>query len=503
MKRSVGFDMTSQTLWEARKYEEAFGKSISKEDRPAFHLSSRTGWMNDPNGLSWYGGKYHLFYQYYPYDTHWGPMHWGHAVSRDLLHWTHLPAALAPDEIYDRDGCFSGNALKLSDGRHLLMYTGVVRERQANGGYAEVQTQCLAVGDGIDYIKYEKNPVLDGKDLPEDCSRYDFRDPKLWREEDGTYRCVIGNRPADGSGQILLFSSADGFEWHYKKVLAENHNRFGKMWECPDFFPLDGKWILLTSPQDMMPSGFEYHNGNGTLCLIGDYNRETEDFTEESNQSVDYGIDFYAPQTILTQDGRRVMIGWLQNWDTCSHRGMHEKGWFGQMSLPRELSIKNGRLYQAPLRELESMRQNETVHKNVTVSGTVRLEGVSGRRIDMEVVIRPEEGCDLYRKFAIRFAQNDQYHTSLGFRPHESVLKIDRKFSGSRRAIIHQRRSKVNHMDGQLKLRIILDRFSVEVFVNDGEQALSAVLYTDQEADGISFIADGTVNMDVVKYDLV
>jgi len=503
MKRSVGFDMTSQTLWEARKYEEAFGKTISNEDRPVFHLSPRTGWMNDPNGLSWYGGKYHLFYQYFPYDTHWGPMHWGHAVSRDLLHWTYLPAALAPDEVYDRDGCFSGSALILPDGRHMLMYTGVVRERQANGGYAEIQTQCLAVGDGIDYIKYEKNPVLDEKDLPEGCSRYDFRDPKLWQEEDGTYRCIAGNRSADGSGQILLFSSPDGFKWHYKKVLAENRDRFGKMWECPDFFPLDGKWVLLTSPQDMMPSGFEYHNGNGTLCLIGDYNRETEDFTEELNQSIDYGIDFYAPQTILTRDGRRVMIGWMQNWDTCSHRETHEKGWFGQMSLPRELSIKNGRLYQTPIRELESMRQNKIVHENVTVSGVVRLENIKGRRIDMEVTIRPEEGCDLYRKFAIRFAQNDQYHTSLSFRPNESVLKIDRKFSGSRKAIIHQRRSKVNHKDGQLKLRIILDRFSVEAFVNDGEHVLSAVLYTDQEADGISFIADGTVNISVIKYDLV
>ena len=185
-----------------------------------------------------------------------------------------------------------------------------------------MQTQCLAVGD---YVKYEKNPVLDQKDIPEGGSRYDFRDPKMWREEDGSYRCVIGNRPADGSGQILLFTSPDGFEWHFKKVLAENRNRFGKMWECPDFFPLDGKWVLIISPQDMLPSGFEYHNGNGTLCLIGDYDQETEDFTEQSNQSIDYGIDFYAPQTVLTPDGRRVMIGWMQNWDTCSHRRKNDE----------------------------------------------------------------------------------------------------------------------------------------------------------------------------------
>ena len=154
--------ITGQMLREARKYEETAEKMIAACDRPAFHLSARTGWMNDPNGFSFYGGKYHLFYQYHPYDCLWGPMHWGHAVSEDLLHWTYLPAALAPDELYDRDGCFSGSALALPDGRQLLMYTGVLREQQADGSIRETQTQCLAAGDGTDYEKYEKNPVLTG-----------------------------------------------------------------------------------------------------------------------------------------------------------------------------------------------------------------------------------------------------------------------------------------------------------------------------------------------------
>ena len=157
--------MTSQTLREARKYEEALEQRIQADERPAFHLSARAGWMNDPNGFSWYQGQYHMFYQYHPYDSHWGPMHWGHAVSKDLLHWEYLPAALAPDAPYDKDGCFSGSAIELADGRQLLMYTGVVKEQQKNGEFLEVQTQCLAVGNGVDYEKYEKNPVLDEKDL--------------------------------------------------------------------------------------------------------------------------------------------------------------------------------------------------------------------------------------------------------------------------------------------------------------------------------------------------
>ncbi len=493
--------MSSQTLREARKYEEASAKLIRDEERPAFHLSSRTGWMNDPNGFSYYDGKYHMFYQYHPYDCNWGPMHWGHAVSEDLLHWEYLPAAIAPDEFYDMHGCFSGSATTLPDGRQLLMYTGVQKHHTA-GGVVEFQTQCLAIGDGVDYEKYEGNPVLTDKDIPEGSSKTDFRDPKVWKMKDGTYRCIVGNRPADGSGQILLYRSEDGLRWEFVRILAANGNRFGKMWECPDFFPLEGKYVLLTSPQDMLPEGFEYHNGNGTLCLIGDCDEADFDFKPEHNQSIDYGIDFYAPQTVETPDGRRVMIGWMQNWDTCSMR-MPNQPWFGQMSLPRELSIRNGRLYQQPLRELEEMRTDKKAYSAVAVGAEkVVLEGVEGRRIDMEMTISAADPEALYHKFTMCFAEDERFHTELSFRPHESVLKIDRKFSGSRRAIIHQRRSQVSSANGELKLRIILDRFSVEVFVNDGEQVITATLYTPQEAAGISFMADGQAQIDVVKYTL-
>ena len=496
--------MVSQTLREARKYEETMEKCIGEAARPAFHLCPRVGWMNDPNGFSIYKGEYHLFYQYYPYDSVWNQMHWGHAVSRDLLHWTYLPAALAPDTAFDKDGCFSGSAVELPDGRQLLIYTGVVKEPLVDGSFREIQTQCIAVGDGRDYEKYSGNPVLDGESLPEGGSRSDFRDPRIWMEEDGTYRCVVGNCTENHDGRILLYESRDGLCWDFVSILAENKNRFGRMWECPDFFELDGKYVLLTSPQDMMPRGFEYHNGNGTLCLIGSYDRENHVFIQEQDQAIDYGIDFYAPQTVLAPDGRRIMIGWMQNWDTCNLRDTKHV-WFGQMSLPRELSIKNGRLFQRPVRELDAMRGREVRYENVAFEGITRLTGVTGRRSDIELVLHVDESLQGERglqKFAVRFAQDDVCHTAVSFRPHESLLKIDRKFSGSRRAFIHQRRSLVPVRDGKLKLRMILDRFSAEVFVNDGEQTLTLTFYTDQSAEGISFYSDGRAVMDVVKYDL-
>lgn len=496
--------MTSQTLRDARRYEEAMAQNITDQERPEFHLSPRVGWMNDPNGFSYYKDKFHLYYQYYPYDSQWGPMHWGHVVSDDLLHWEYLPSAIAPDMPYDYVGCFSGSAIELPDGKQLFMYTGVRKEAQPDGGVRDIQTQCLATGDGMDYEKDPRNPILTVEDMPENSSPFDFRDPKMWKCEDGSYRCVTVNDRADGTGgRILLYRSEDGYNWKFESVMLSNDGNFGKMWECPDFFSLDGKDVVLVSPQDMLPKDFEYHNGDGTLCLIGKFDETTKTFIPESDQAVDYGIDFYAMQTVEAPDGRRIMIGWMQNWDTCNHRSENSK-WFAQMSLPRELSVKNGRLYQKPVKELDDMRENKVEYQNVALEDdTISLEKLEGRKIDMELVIRPQDEKNRYKKFAVRFAQNEQFYTALSFRPHESILKIDRKFSGSRRAYIHQRRCLVNGNSDELKLRIILDKFSVEVFINDGEQVMSATIFTDQDATGVSFFADGKVNMDVVKYDLI
>ncbi len=493
MKKTV-----NHSLLFARAYEQAEGGKIPRESRPVFHLTPLTGWMNDPNGFCYYHGQYHLFYQYNPYDTEWDAMHWGHAVSHDLLHWTYLPAALAPDAPYDSFGCFSGSAAELPDGRHLLMYTGV---RQEGGDKSrEFQTQCIAVGDGTDYQKYEKNPVLDSNALPEGLSPYDFRDPKIWRTENGAYRCVVGARREDKRGVLLQYESRDGFEWRYIGVLAENDGRFGLMWECPDFFPLDGKHVLFVSPQDMLPEDFEYHNGNGTVCLTG--RMDGDRFIEEHNQAIDYGIDFYAPQTILTPDGRRVMIGWMQNWDTCKTTGYEERPWFGQMSLPRELFLRNGRLYQQPVRELAQYRSRKVEYRDVLLDGEKILEGIEGRVVELDIHLRCADPNTPYQKFIMKFAQNEKYHSVLSYRPYESWLQIDRKFSGSRRAYIHQRRCLVSDQQGEIRLHVILDRFSMEVFINDGEQVMTATILTGSDARKISFEADGKVMMDITKYSL-
>ncbi len=189
--------MISETLQKAREFEAQYSSYVPDEERPMFHVTGGIGWINDPNGFSVYKGEYHLFHQYYPYKAVWGPMHWGHLKTRDFIRWERLPVALAPDMPYDKDGVFSGSAIELPDGRQLLMYTGVREERQADGSMKPFQTQCLAVGDGVDYEKLDANPVLTAKDLPRGGSTEDFRDPKMWKEG-GSYYAVVGNRPADG-----------------------------------------------------------------------------------------------------------------------------------------------------------------------------------------------------------------------------------------------------------------------------------------------------------------
>ena len=500
--------MVEYSLEKARKYEEEQEKKIPGGDRPVFHFTPRVGWTNDPNGFSCYGGKYHLFYQYNPYDVVWNSMHWGHAVSSDLLRWEYLPAALAPDREYDSFGCFSGSAVETDAGEHLLMYTGVRKDEQGR----EFQVQCVATGDGENYSKYSCNPVIDGESLPEGFDPANFRDPKIWRTEDGGYRCIAAAKDSEGLGVLLLFSSEDGFKWKYEGIPARNDGSFGRMWECPDFFFLDGKAVILVSPQDMRPRGDELFNGNGTLCRIGTFCEEEKRFIPEADQAIDCGIDFYAPQTLLAPDGRRIMIAWMQNWDTCSSLGYTPHDWFGQMCIPRELFIREGRLFQRPVKEFEALRGEKAAYKNVIVGGkgqnsavresAIRLEGIAGRCADIELELYPAEGEEPCHVFEMSFAEDQTHRSVLRYRPFENLLETDRRESGSRRGHLQQRSCKVADRGGRISLRIILDRYSAEVFVNGGEQVMTTAILTDQTATGISFNAIGCAAMDIVKYDI-
>ncbi|MBE5996129.1 MAG: glycoside hydrolase family 32 protein [Lachnospiraceae bacterium] len=491
--------MTGDKLQKAREFVTKYLPYV-EEELPRFHVTGGIGWINDPNGFAPYKGEYHLFFQYYPYDIKWGPMHWGHVKTKDFITWERLPVALAPDHEYDRDGCFSGGAIELPDGRHLLIYTGVKNIRRKDGRVESFQTQCVAVGDGVNYEKYEHNPVIGTDQLPEGGSHTDFRDPYIW-QEDGKYLMICGNRGKDTSGDILLYESEDAFTWKYVGILASCHNQFGKMWECPNFFSLDGQDVLLVSPMEMQAVGLEFHPGNANICLIGEFDREKMHLMREYVQAIDYGLDFYAPQTLRTEDGRRVMIAWMQNWETSSSVSRTAR-FMGQMTLPRELHVRDGRLYQEPVRELEKYRKTKVGYRNILVNGETSFPGISGRYIDMTVKVRQGSESALYKRFCVNVAKNGECYTMIRFKPETGTIRVDRTHSGFPHDIVSHREFPVRMIDGVLKLRIILDRYSMELFVNDGEQAFSVVLYTPLDAESISFSADGMALLDIEKYDI-
>ncbi len=485
----------SELLEKARKYEkEAVGKILDHK-RPAFHFSNPVGWMNDPNGFSEYKEEYHLFFQYYPYATQWNSMHWGHAKSRDFIQWEYLPAALAPDCAYDNFGVFSGSAIEDED-KQVLIYTGVEEKILENGEKSIRQNQCIAIGDGIDYQKLEQNPVVSADMLPEGSSREDFRDPKMWKE-DGRYYMVAGSRSGDGSGQIALFYADALGEWKFAGILDRSENKCGKMWECPDFYPLADKQILMISPQEMEAEGLEFHNGNNTAFLMGSYEKEGFRFNREKIQSVDYGLDFYAPQTMQTADGRRVMIGWMQSWDNPMYPD--SQPWSGMMTIPRELSLKNGRVCQRPVRELEVYRKNVVSYQDVCVEKETWLEGIEGRCADLELRLKG----DSYGKCRIKLASDGRLYSEIVYDREEQVLTFDRTHSGYKKDIIGTRSIKAESINGVLSLRILIDRYSVEIFVNDGQQVMTSLIYTPFDAAQISFAGSGKAYLDVTKYDIM
>ena len=482
----------SEMLNKAREYEKVECIKIAKENRPVYHFSAPVGWLNDPNGFSEYKGEHHLFFQYYPYATEWGPMHWGHTKSKDFIRWEYLPAALAPDCNYDNFGVFSGSAIEAGE-EQVLVYTAVEVKELDNSKKCIRQTQCIAIGDGTDYKKYENNPVITADMLPEGSSLEDFRDPKIWKE-DGRYYMVVGSRSADGSGQIALFSAEKIDDWKFEKILDRSENKVGKMWECPDLFSLGEKQVLIVSPQEMEIDGLEIHAGNNALFLIGNYENK---FTREKIQSADYGLDFYAPQTMLTEDGRRVMIGWMQSWDNPIYPATQK--WSGMMTVPRELFLRNGRVCQKPVRELEAYHKNEVIYKDICIEKETELNGVSGRSADIELSLKGHE----YEKFRIRLAADEKYYSEIVYKRGKGILTFDRTYSGLTRDAVTTRSMKVDNKNDELNLRILVDKYSVEIFVNDGEQAMTSLIYTPISATKMTFTSDGKACVDVKKYEIV
>ena len=486
-------EVKSKELEEALKFIKNNKDTIKKENKPHYHVIGDVGWINDPNGFSYYKGEYHLFYQYYPYDIKWGPMHWGHTTTRDFIKWTPKPVALAPDADYDKNGCFSGSGIQVGD-KHILMYTGHFDPDKKNPSSIR-QTQCIAIGDGENYVKVKENPVIKTEQLMSESNLSDFRDPKIW-EKDNCFYVVVGNRHEDGSGQILLYKSQNVIDWAFVGVMCKSENKLGRMWECPDLFEIDGSDVLIMSPQEMKPEVHRFHNGNGTIYMIGKLNYNTGEYNYDICDEIDGGLDFYAPQTLITPDNRRIMIAWMQSWER--NIPSDKFGFAGMMTIPRELTVKNNRLIQNPVREIDNYRSNKVEYENVKINGEVKLDNIEGKCIDLTIEIPKAD----YTNFQIKLFKNEDYETVLSYDPKEKVLTFDRSNSGSGINALNKTTMKVESSNEEIKFRLLIDIYSVEVFVNDGEYTMTSTVYAPENAQEISFYSDNLTYVNIEKWDI-
>ncbi len=486
-------------LKQANSYVKNNREKVDNTYRQKYHIMPPIGWMNDPNGFSYYNGEYHLFYQYNPYSSMWGSIHWAHVKSKDLVNWEYLDIAIAPDEEYDVSGCFSGSAIE-KDGKMYLMYTG----HQDPGGFENLrQVQCIAVSeDGKNFTKYENNPVIDSTKLPKEAIIQDFRDPKVYKKGD-KYYSVIGSRNLDDSGQILLYSSDDLLNWNYEGNILQSNNEFAKMWECPDLFELDNKDILIMSPQFLEPRGNKYWNLHSSSYMIGNLDYKNNKYNLEKVEEIDYGFDFYAPQTLIDNKGRRIMIAWMQMWDRKFPTNELGHNWAGCMTIPRELKLVDDKLYQLPVEELKVLRKNEVSYKDINIKDNKSLEGIKGQCIELELEVDMKNS----NEFEILLMKGNNQETSIKYNKIDELLVFDRSkngkaLGGGEKEVRTYRQTEANLIDNKLKLNIFIDRMSVEIFINDGIKTMSSTVYPDKDSDNIEFYCDKEAILDIKKWDM-
>ncbi|HEX7064351.1 MAG TPA: glycoside hydrolase family 32 protein [Bacillales bacterium] len=441
-----------------------------------YHFTAPTSWMNDPNGLIYFRGEYHMFYQIHPFSPKNGPKHWGHAKSRDLVSWEHLPIALAPSEDHDRHGCFSGTAVE-NNGLLTLIYTGNVHRPQKK------QVQCIATSeDGLIFTKHAGNPVIN--QFPEDGT-IDFRDPKVWKHN-GVWYMAIGSGKA-GKANALLYQSSDLFNWAYIGKMTESNGTQGKVWNCPDFFELDGNDVLLASPA--VPHGVK--NTRKSIYMIGTMDYDSGRFTQQSDGDVDHGPDFYAPQTWVDHQGRVILIGWMDMW--WNPMPTQAYGWTGAMTLPRLVKMsKSGRLKFEPVPELQTLRKNHRSFPSQrwTANDSGIFKNIRGD--SLEIIIQFDlESCTAEEfGLKVRCSHDGKQETLITYKPDLHEVTIDRRKSGTVDGGINvEKLSPRPHHT--IQWHLFLDRSSIELFVNNGETVITNRIYPDPSSLGLDLFAKG------------
>lgn len=414
------------------------------------HLKAPCNWINDPNGFIYYRGRYHLFYQHFPYAPSWGTMHWGHAVSSDLVHWEHEGIALYPTKLADRNGCFSGTAIE-HEGQLRLFYTGVRYletnpeniHKHVDNRFESCQMELVSPdGERFDNLGAKRviiSPITD----PHVGDPTHTRDPKVWRGRDGWY-LVLGTTVRH-TGRLLIYRSDDLRTWELASTVERAE--LGWMWECPDWFEVDGTGVLLVSPMGLLEDGAA--PTDMAICLLADFDEGTCQMSlADTYQFLDYGLDLYAPQTALDAEGCRTMIAWLRMPEVVADK---RGAWRGMMCLPRVVEVADGHIYFR-------------IHPNVRAAYSQpltpdRISVRAGYR--MRIELHEGEVLDL-GGYRITRANGRIVADRSAVCPHNGKCRL---------------RSETPVIREGDRLDIFVDANMVETYVNDGEYVLSHAVY--------------------------
>lgn len=411
------------------------------------HLKAPDNWVNDPNGLIYYKGQYHVFYQYFPYGPRWGTMHWGHAVSRDLVEWEHTGIALFPTKKEDQNGCFSGSAVE-KDGKMYIAYTGVRYEKNDPEDIHSSQvphfdsTQMMIVSeDGRTFDNWaDKRTIIPPITDSRIGHRMHTRDPKIWRGRDAWYM-IVGSTLDEKQGTALFYKSEDLQDWHYAGR-ALKPSLPGWMWECPDLFETEEGHVLLISVIGLL--GKTGREGEHTICFNVDFQEDgCQMQIPDTYQFLDHGLDLYAAQTTLDEEGRRIMIAWLR---------MPEKtddGWIGMFCSPRVVTVRDGHIFFA-------------MHPNI--------RRAYARKID-DVAQAAPEGYMLC--FDLLEGESVDIGGFLVYRKNGCICTDRTAVSAS----VNRAVSETPAIEGETHLEVLVDENMIEVFIDQGAYVITNAVY--------------------------
>ncbi|MDX9691670.1 MAG: GH32 C-terminal domain-containing protein [Acholeplasmataceae bacterium] len=449
------------TLTKANQYVEKNKHKVNPIYRLKYHAMPEFGWMNDPNGLVFYRGEYHIFYQHHPYDSVWGPMHWGHMSSKDLVSFRHLPIALAPDQ-ENETGCFSGGAIvNQKDPNQLhLFYT---KHYDKNG--IIIETQGLATTqDGIHFVKDEK-PIIDENLIYPHGSVKDTRDPFPFYEN-GYYYVILGSKDNQDQGKFLIYRSKDLKNFSYYDEIVDSIMK-DSMAECPDLVRFNDDDLFLFSRIDFLKN----KHRNVSEYFIGHFDIENKRYDYTYQGLIDSGHHFYAPQTLRDDKNRVIMLAWMEMWGHPYVTHTLEHGWQGALTFPRELKIINQQLIQYPIEEIKNYRQ-----KSVNLSNGIIVE----KCFDLEIE-------SLNKPFSLRLSNSNDSNNYLEIGYENSKFYID-----GHKLHVNPLEKKVSKKQfNTIKLRILVDYSSIEIFINDGIETFTSRIYI--ESHTIKLITTGYV----------